>query len=104
MFPTGWYRHPLAFILLAGFGLRAANLLWGTPLLPYSHSFHPDEINVYRMVSDFPEVYVTDDRFRPYGTAVSFAVGLLLLPLKAVMVYGLNGSDAYETVALIATR
>ncbi len=94
----------LVVILLVGLCLRVACILWGVPVLPYHSSYHPDEPKVCKMTAEFPRVYLTDERFLMYGTVFPYTLGVLLLPLKMIVVALLGRADAYPTIAWIASR
>lgn len=94
----------LCLILLAGFALRIAPILWGVPLRPEIQDFHPDESKVYLAVARFPEIYGTTQPFPGYGTAVQYLLGTLLLPLKAVVVGLAERPYAYRILAQLASR
>ncbi len=103
-FPSKWQRPLLNGLLLLGLCLRVATIFWGTPFVPYARSFHPDEAKAYQMTANFPEVYFTDERFLPYGTAFSYTLGMVLWPVKAVLVYALDHPDWNLIAAWMAAR
>src|SRR3989338_3743422 len=97
-------RTLLIAIVLVGFALRIATVLWGTPILPYHRSYHPDEPKLYKVTADFPRVYWTDQRTLVYGTAVSYTLGVLLLPVKAVFMAVPDLSQHYVTFVWLISR
>ncbi len=66
--PVAWW----CALLFIAFALRIATIAWGTPLLPFTHSFHPDEAKAYMMTAQFPGVYFNDQRYLQYGTAYNY--------------------------------
>src|SRR5687767_10070886 len=100
-----WVRanRLLSFILLIGFLCRAATLWWGLPYSAESNYFHPDEVKSWSSTVGFPENYFVSTNYL-YGTAVQYAVGLVLLPLKLLVVYGLGLPDAYPVMAVVLFR
>lgn len=98
-------RNRLLFGILAlGLCLRIATVLWGIPVSPYVHSYHPDEAKAYQTTADFPKVYITDARFLQYGTAVPYVLGILLLPVKFVVVHLLKAQDLYLVLVWLVSR
>jgi MFS family permease len=101
---AGRQRRTLAALLILGFSLRVAAILWGTPLVPYHTQFHPDEPKAYKITAGFPENYLTHDRFPAYGSTVAYPVGAALFPVKLLLTRGLNRPDAFFTLAWLASR
>lgn len=93
----------LSATLLVAFALRLANIGWGIPITPYSNFYHGDEAKAYSSTIQFPEQYLGTESYL-YGTAIQYAIGLLLLPVKFVMV-GLLGMPAeYALTAIVFFR
>lgn len=100
-----WVRTQplLAVILVTGFVLRSASFFWGLPLSPHSGFFHPDEVKSWSSTINFPEDYFSSTNYL-YGTAVQYAVAVLLLPLKWLLVNRLALFDEYVLVAVLVFR
>lgn len=98
-------REPvLTGILAVACVLRALPILWGLPIDPAVQSYHPDEWKLFRTTADFPQVYVTDDRWVLYGTSVTYTLGALLAPVKVLLVAGLGMERAFDGVVQLASR
>jgi hypothetical protein len=76
--------RPVVLLLVAGFALRVATIFWALPLSPDSGFFHADEVKSWGSTVDFPGNYLTSQNYL-YGTAVQYSVGVLLLPVRAMM-------------------
>jgi hypothetical protein len=101
---AGAGRRTLPAILVLAALLRVAPILWGIPITAHVRPYHPDEAKSWRTVEAFPRVYVTDQRFRSYGTAVAYTLGVLLLPVRAVLVGVLDEPRLYSGVCWLAFR
>jgi hypothetical protein len=101
-----WIREHrlLCVILLAAFALRLAPILWGVPLRPEVRGFHPDEPKVFGALAAFPEIYGSTRPFSGYGTALQYLLGIVLLPLKAWVVWIGERPDEYKIMAQLASR
>lgn len=94
----------LSAILIAGFVLRVIPVLWGIPFSPFVRSYHPDEPKVYASIVKFPGVYWSTEPFLAYGTSLQYTLGMLLLPVKAVLVKLLGQHHLYKTVVILSAR
>lgn len=96
--------HPAQTAILAiALLVRSANLLWGVPLTPDVGFYHGDEAKSWSSAANFPEVYLSSTNYL-YGTAVQYAVGLLMLPVKVVLVYGLGWDEAFQFATIVVFR
>lgn len=98
-------RRALAGLVLVGFALRACALSWGLVPGLWVSAYHPDEAKFLDSVLRFPQAYLTS-RSYIYGTACQYAVGLLLLPLKAAWVWGgaWPGATGFAAAVALASR
>ena len=62
----------LLALLVSGTVLRTAPILWGLSLSDFQGAFHPDEAKVDGVTKGFPQVYLTTDQFRGYGTSIQY--------------------------------
>src|SRR5947207_2307896 len=106
-------HRDLSFLLVIALILRGLCLLWGTPLGgdcgpargTHLRSYHYDEDKVYRTTAAFPAGYVRSDLPYPtYGTTLQHTLGLLLLPVKVVMLNDPVWRDYFTIVVWIASR
>lgn len=81
-------RRLLMGIVVVAFLVRVANLLWGIPVSVHTAVYHGDEPKAWTSVVDFPECYWGSSSYL-YGTTLQYAIGTLLLPVKALLVWGL---------------
>src|SRR5215471_18728336 len=102
---SNWFQshRALTMVLVVGFALRAARLLWGLPILRDVGFYHGDEAKSWNSLVAFPEEYLTSTNYI-YGTAVQYSVGVLLLPVRLVMVEGLRADAAYVLTAIVTFR
>jgi hypothetical protein len=98
-------RLLLAGLLLLGLGLRLGSVGWGIGLRQFEGYYHPDESKVWRTTLDFPDNYLTNDRYL-YGTALQYSVGFVLYPVKKLWRGGhLRIADLeYQQVVILALR
>src|SRR3954451_23933028 len=92
-------------IILLALVLRVIPIFWGVPIKPFVQNFHPDEMKVLGSVLEFPRVYGTTEPFPTYGTSVQYIEGLVLWPVKRVML-GPSGEMTrnYFVLAQLFTR
>ena len=93
----------LAATLAVAFLLRVATIAWGLPLSPHTNFYHGDEAKAYTSTIFFPAGYLASESYL-YGTAIQYAVGLLLLPLKLVMVGVFGQAEEFGLTAIVCFR
>ena len=95
----------LTITLLVGLGLRCLPVLCGAPVFPFVGLYHPDEWKVARDVYAFPEIYFTN-QFYIYGSACQYFLGILLFPLKVLIVWlkVLPGAKNYWLLCIVFSR
>jgi hypothetical protein len=102
---AGLKRRVVIGLALGALALRLTTLTWGAGLGAYEGLYHPDEWAVWGSAQNFPESYRTNRSF-DHGTAVQYAVGVLLLPAKArwnagePLIHGLE----YPQLVLLSVR
>jgi 4-amino-4-deoxy-L-arabinose transferase-like glycosyltransferase len=98
-------RHPVAILVAAALVLRLATLTWGIGLDPSSGWYHADERKAWSSVVAFPGNYLSNRNFL-YGTALQYAVGILLLPIKSFwhQWHRLVPSLSYVQFAVLSVR
>lgn len=100
-----WIRQNpwLTATLVIAFLLRVGNIGWGIPITPHSNFYHGDEAKAYSSTVDFPERYLSNESYL-YGTSIQYSVGVLLLPVKFVMVGMWKMPQGYELTAIVFIR
>jgi hypothetical protein len=93
----------LSSVLLLGFLLRLITIQWGVPIDSFSGYYHADEAKTWISTVGFPQCYLSSKMFL-YGTAIQYGVGVLLLPVKLVMVGILSKPFEYCRVAVLFFR
>jgi len=88
---------------VVAFCLRVANIGWGVPISSHTHFYHPDESKAYVSTLVFPQQYLSSDDFL-YGTAIQYSIGLLLLPVKLLMVGVWSMPAEYKLTAIMFFR
>ncbi|MBN1493511.1 MAG: glycosyltransferase family 39 protein [Candidatus Omnitrophica bacterium] len=95
----------LIFVLMVlSFCLRIIPISWGVPIGLYSKRFHPDEVKLYTTIINFPSVYLETSQFPAYGTTMQYIVGMVMLPIKFIVVKILSARDYYKLIAIIMGR
>lgn len=111
---TSWLPgKALILIVLVGFLLRFATLLWGipTPVNKYifcpnfsNSCYHADEAEAYIEIIKFPENYFSSERFLGYGATMPLIIGTFISPLKAITALGYLNSYFYNLYIVIISR
>lgn len=96
-------RRLLGAVLIVALMLRLLPIGWGLPLSRYTGFYHPDEPEVYNTVLGFPANYLASNEFR-YGTAYQYTIGILLLPIKLLVVRIPVLGANYKLIVILACR
>lgn len=64
--------------------MRAVTVFWGIPVDRQTTFYHADEVKSWSSAVDFPGNYLSSENYL-YGTAVQYAVGILLTPVRLAL-------------------